>query len=265
MSQRLLISAIILLLFAAASAFGQNDEGGGGGSGGGSHSGVHRKVEKKLKTRWSLAEWMEQKKNMKLMDQWLAINTSDNPYEFFLEGERNETDRTVSNSGGTTTEKWFPVKGRMGAYATILGIEGGYDTPQSHWEAWDATLNLRILGTAQQNTNLTLLGGVKSYSFDDEAQGRVERYQNTVAGAQMTLYLTRYVGLEGYYHRLFFDKSNFSTSLSGENSKAILFIDFSFVRLYGGVSRERLVFNENETNKSTDLRDSFLLGLRLWF
>lgn len=237
-----------------------------GGGGGSDHSGVMRKQEAKVKTRWTLSEWLDQKKRNGLMDQWLAIHTSDNPYEFFLGGERLEQDVPLPNDP-ETNEKYMFNRARAGAYASIIGIEGGYDFQSKGWSAWDASLNLRILGTAYQNTNLTLKGGAKGYSYDDTStpEDEYERWQLPFAGVQLTFYLNRYFGVQGEYWYLFSEKSNRERRLRGENSRALLFIDFMWLRLYGGWGKDYLVFSDEQTNRRGENRNGIFGGLTVFF
>ncbi len=243
---------LFIVLITSTSAFAQNN------------SGVTRKVEKKVQSRWTLAEWMEQKKNMKWQDQWLAINTSDNPFEFFLEGESSEMKHYLSNAKDDTT-KYQRTRGRAGAYASIVGLEGGYEAEEKGWSAWDASFNLRIFGTAQQNTHLTLQGGLKSYAHTPRGTSETEQYQNTFGGVEFAIYLTKYFGLQGEYRKLFPEKSSKGTTLEGENSRAYAFIDFAFLRIYGGWNKEYLIFNENTLTRTSENRDGYMGGLRIWF
>lgn len=232
--------------------------------GGDGHSGVQRKQEARVRTRWSLADWLDQKKRNSLMDQWLYIHTSDEPFEFWIQAERSVQDH-LSSTTPDTTEKYQFWKGRGGAYATIIGVEGGYDFPWNGWTAWDASLNLRILGSAYQNTNLTLKGGAKSYGHEDPDTKEQENWQLPFGGAQLTLYINRYFGLQGEYWRLGSEKSNKNRRLRGDIGRALLFIDFSFVRVYGGVSREALVFEEQDPSEYTESRDAAFGGVALFF
>lgn len=246
---------LLLMFFAAQFARAEGD---------GSHSGVTRKVEKKIKSRWSLSDWMEQKKNMKWQDQWLAINTSDNPFEFYIEGESSEMTHYLTESKDIKT-KYHRTRGRAGAYASIVGLEGGYEAEEKGWKAWDASFNLRLFGTAQQNTHITLQAGLKSYAYTSAVTTETEQYQNTFAGVETAIYLNRYFGIEGNYRKILPENSNKGTSLEGETSRAYLFIDFSFVRVYGGWNKEYLIFNNTLPTRTSENRDGYMGGIRLWF
>src|SRR4051812_2514013 len=79
---------------------------------------VVKKQEEKAKTRWSLADWLDTRDKMKLMDLWLAIH-SPSPYEFFLSGSYIiPSDSTVSKGSDLS----------VAAFATIFGLEGRRET-----------------------------------------------------------------------------------------------------------------------------------------
>lgn len=253
-TMRTLIFSFFLLLLASESLAQR----------GGGNSGVQRKQAKKIESRWSLADWLAQKQRNQLMDQWLSMNTYDNPYEFFIEGDSSEFHHYF-NSEPEERTKFRRWHARAGAYASIIGIEGGYEPFFQNRGSWDGSLNLRLLGTAQQNTNITLRAGLKTYSESEEGSDFTERFQNVFTGVQTTLYLTQFFGLEGHYHRLMPAPSNRGRSLQGENSRAYIFLDFFALRLFGGWNKEVLIYNDKGSDRRLENRDGYFGGIRIWF
>lgn len=251
---------LILSLFTSLPSEAQRRGGDGG------HSGVARKQEAKVQSRWTLAEWLDQKKRNSLMDQWLAMNTSDNPYEFWLGGERLEQS-APDPADSTKLEKFTFNRGRAGAYASIIGIEGGYESGTKGWSGWDASLNLRLLGTAYQNTNLTLKGGARAFAWDDPdtSEEKVERWQLPFAGGQITLYVNRFFGLQGEYWYLFSEMSNQGRRMRGETSRGLLFIDFKWLRVFGGYSKDFLVIADEQIGRKVEDRAGPFGGLFIFF
>jgi hypothetical protein len=202
---------------------------------------VIKKQESKQKTRWSLSDWLETRDRMRLQDLWLALH-SPSPYEFYVGG--NYQSQQVSP--GSQTNAWETF---FGAYASIFGLEGRYES--SFQKRWFGSFLLRVFGFHDQGTNLTLQGGVRS------SDAGTFSYRNPFAGATMTLYLSRYFGLEGLYRYYFSSTPDPSgISYSGRRYEGGAFIDFKFVRIYGKY------FSDSETAVNWT---GFTLGTKVYF
>ncbi len=166
---------------------------------------VVKKQEEKKKTRWTLAEWLDTRDRMRLMDLWLALH-SPSPFEFYFGGDFRIAEDAPNN--------W---RMNAAAYASIFGIElqrGFSPRPE-----WLGLFHLRIFGFHQQATNITLEGGVR-------APMTGSRTRNALAGVGMSVYLARYFGLDGLFRHHFGDAA-------GNHYEGGAFIDFSFIRVYG--------------------------------
>jgi len=179
---------------------------------------ILEKQEAKAAGRWSLAEWLEQRDRMRLMDLWLALH-SPSPYEFYL-GAKYNWGRV---NDGAYYSGWNLS---FAGYASIFGLE-----LQRELSTLDprllALFHLRIFGKHAQGTNITLQGGVKQ---EHRTAGQL---WNPLAGVALTIYITRYFGIEGLY-RHYFQAENSLGRYTGDRMEVDAFIDFKFVRFFGG-------------------------------
>jgi len=247
-----------LVLFCAIST--QAAEGGLGG--GRFNFNAREKTEKKESSRWTLQEWLAQKERNRLMDLWLAMY-SPTPYEFFIKG--------ASHSHSTTYEpaliaekSYQSYSGGLGAYATIVGLEGDYENNAAeNYNDLSGSFNLRILGNAVQGTHLILRYGLRTRS-GSTAAGTDFRIGNQFAGADLNLYLTRHFGLQGVYHQyLPADEPNLGT-ITGTRTEAGAFIDFSMVRLFGNWFSD-VQKNDLAGSLTTIQRTGTQIGLKFFF
>ncbi|OFZ53369.1 MAG: hypothetical protein A2428_10425 [Bdellovibrionales bacterium RIFOXYC1_FULL_54_43] len=184
---------------------------------------VVKKQEEKAKNRWTLAEWLETRDRMRLMDLWLALH-SPTPYEFVFEGAYESGERVGA----------VPLKGtRLGAtaYASIFGL-GVSRTSVNATDVRDVdllgTFFLRIFGFHAQGTNITLQAGVRGF------QNNTFDSRNAFAGVASSIYLNRFFGIEGLYRHHFDSLPGASGSiLSGARHEGGAFIDFRFFRVFG--------------------------------
>jgi hypothetical protein len=177
---------------------------------------IIQKQEKKEKNRWSLQEWLDTRDRMRMMDLWLALH-SPSPYEFYV----STLYRTGNVAAGGYYGGWNL---QVAAYAYLFGVEVQRDWSNSG-DRWLGVVNFRIFGFHNQATNLTLQGGLVS-----DSRSGTETW-NGVAGAHMTLYLSKGFGVTGLY-RYRFPKAA-AVQSRGSRAEAGAFIDFRFVRVLG--------------------------------
>jgi len=202
---------------------------------------VVKKEEEKRKSRWSLSEWLDTRDKMRVMDMWLALH-SPSPYEFFFGSEYHFND-------GTTRTENLSLRGA--AYASIFGLEVQRDfapLAETH-----ALFNLRVFGYHVQGTNLTLQAGMR---FRDEPS----QHRNLFAGADLTLYLGKFIGLQGLYRRNFASLPNTAgAAVDGTRLEAQGFIDFKMLRILAGY------LSEQETGTLARNREAWTGGMRFFF
>ncbi|MGE0615495.1 MAG: hypothetical protein AB7P04_07630 [Bacteriovoracia bacterium] len=201
---------------------------------------IVKKQEEKKATRWSLAEWLETRDRMRLMDLWLAIH-SPSPYEFFLGVDYQAGSETPGGSFGG-------FRGMFAAYASIFGLQAEVKPNE-----WHGIFNLRFFGFHNQGTNMTLQLGMRNRS--------AEQLRGALLGLSITIYLSRFFGLEGNFRHYYTNvPSPTGSTLYGNLYEGGAFIDFSFLRVYGQY------FSGPYTLNSMDVgRSGFTLGTRLYF
>lgn len=184
---------------------------------------VVKKQEQKAKTRWSLSEWLETRDRMRLMDMWLAMN-SPSPFEFFLGADYS--------LGQTPARPEFQGWNfSLGGYAQAVGLEFRHEALADSATRLSAAVGFRIFGYQIQGTHLALLAGLKQ---DGAGGASTATFRNPMLGGRMSLYLTKFFGIDGQY-RHFFDSvpNETGTRISGDRFEGGAFLDFKFLRFFG--------------------------------
>lgn len=189
---------------------------------------VIKKKEKKEENRWSLAEWYETKNKMRLQDMWLALHTSDNPFEFILGYSK------VSGDGNLEVQDI-----NFTAYASIVGLSYSHIQGQNNATGYNAEFLLRLLGTSTQNTNLTLGYGIMNRS----------NFENPYATASLTFYLFKHFGLYAKYNHIPSETNSAGEDVSGTSTQYQAFIDYGILRIFFGTFSENLEFKAAGTTK----------------
>lgn len=199
---------------------------------------VKKQAEKaQVKKGWNLTDWIAQRDSMRTRDLWLAMHTP-TPYEFYFGG-----DYRFLNEPQDERDHRF----QFGAFAKIFGLTFEAETEPKRYNAF---FNVRVFGLHQQGTNITLYGGMRS-------QSDAETFRSGVYGASLTLYLHQKGGLEGGF-RKYLDGTPVTSGSSGGGNQveANIFLDFSFLRLYGGYL---------ETSLDPSREKGYQLGARIFF
>lgn len=180
---------------------------------------VVEKQQEKAKNRWSLAEWLDQRDRMRMMDLWLALH-SPTPYEFYIGGRYN----TGSLSSGVYNGGWDLT---VAGYASIFGLEFSHTTTNVDSKI-GGLVHFRIFGYHAQGTNITLLGGL------EQTKRLGNTLINPVAGVSVSFYFNKYFGIEGLFRHHFTGRASNGSSLYLNRWQGGAFIDFSFFRVGGG-------------------------------
>lgn len=227
----------------------------------GTYEVVIKKQEEKKQARWSLTEWLAQKDKNRMMDLWLAQNSHSSLYEFFLEAQGLNYNQ---NTGlGTTTTNHNAYGGTLSAYAGIAGLRAGYQSDNENRSSWQGSLNLRLLGRAMQDTHINLEYGFTGLTLNTSGSS-AETFQNQYGGASLDLYLTKTFGVEGAYHRLLPAQSNLNRTMEGENELLSVFIDFGLLRVFGQWKNEFLKFDGGGIASTSEFRQGYGGGVRLY-
>ncbi len=229
----------------------------------GSRFDFRQKATAKQGSRWTLQEWLAQKERNHMMDLWLGMYAP-SPYEFYVKGSLQNYNLTVDPSAGGTDQKSYQsYSGGLGAYATIVGLEGDYENnAEEKYNDLSGSFNLRVLGNAVQGTHLILKYGLRTR--DGEVSGQKFRVGNQFAGADLNLYLTKFFGLKGLYNHYFKTNDSNLGDISGSRSEAGIFIDFEMVRVFGQWFND---IQKNELNNvPTEIkRTGTQIGLQFFF
>lgn len=211
--------------------------------------------------RWSLAQWMEQKSNFKWMDMWLIANTkSPSYYEVYIGADHSMMERSifVTSNTANTLEGISSKSGHIGMFISLFGLYGRYESSaDSERTSWDALAMLRILGTTDQGSNLTLFYGLKDYNLS------LDKSQHQQAGGYLTLYLLKAWALQGRYSHFFEATTSSGSQLSGHRMEASTWIEWGPVRLYGSYFKEPLEHSLGNTASET-VFEGYSIGIRTY-
>lgn len=218
---------------------------------------VREKQNAKEAKRWSLSEWLEQKSRNKLMDAWLGYNLP-SPYEFYLSVDTSSLAHEVTVNNASTSQTYRNYRGALAAYVTMVGLYGEYETSDEELEQWKALFMLRLLGTSDQSTNLTLHYGLMNQDFNNDPT------QFQVGGGHINLYLIKAFALTGQYDHIFKAESEAGVEQQGFRYEAGAFIEYGAFRIYGSWFEEKLDVTNGAT-VSERVRNGILYGARLYF
>lgn len=248
MVKQLIIIAIIL--FFSSQSFALSE---------GTYQVIIKKQQEKKNSRWSLADWMGTKKKIALMDQWLAIHSSSNNFEFALYGAKNNLDFSTGISSQDQSGKGNEI-GFLGYYR-IIGLEAKFEEIPNLIRDKNLMLGLRIFGRSDQGSHIKLLYGLNE--MKDYQSG--ESVTQNIFGASSSIYLLPFLGIEGGYRKFLSDKlGNTSIDISGEAIEYGGFIEYSFVRIFGKL-QEKKIFHSNQTSTTKKTYKTSSLGLKLYF
>jgi hypothetical protein len=211
---------------------------------------IVKKQEVKKQSRWSLSDWLETKNKIRLMDMWLALHTP-SPYEFYFGGNMQFANKNhgASYSGG---------QGHFGAFATIFGLEAQHE--QSAARITNGIFHFRVFGFHNQTTNITLQGGLRLRS------GSSEMLRSPFAGVSTTIYFSRFFGFDGTFRQIFTSNTTSGGySITGKRYEANAFIDFKFLRIFGGYFHEQEFTSLASAQNQHPIRSGALGGARFYF
>lgn len=229
-------------------------------------SSLRQKSENAYRDVWSLSDWFETQRKHRLMDQWLAMNSSSNPFEFALGAQTVTYDSLTKTNGVAGAEEEFRMnRAQLAAYASIIGLEAEYAESKEDFTNLEGSIHLRLLGRNSQGTNLTGFYGIR-YRKDENLTTSEEKFQQNFAGGSLTLNLTKFAGVIGTYKTYFSDKSDAGNELEGDRMEGTFFIDFKFLRVYGTYFKEKEEYKSVVIPETKDIeRDGIFGGVKLFF
>lgn len=216
----------------------------------------------KARTGWTLADWLDTRRNITLQNQWLALNTNYAMnegvlYDFYLGGGGGEFDFTGDQIPiDEEKEKLYNYFGAF--YISILGLEYRYEKSKEVYSQNEGNLDFRLFGTSTQTTNLVLQYGIralKEFQFGE--------FEQQFAGGYLQLYIFRFLGLEGRYRNYFWNTMEDGTmKMRSERWDYGVFLEKSFFRIFGTIFQETFTY-ENPTLSQE--RKGVNVGLRINF
>lgn len=219
-----------------------------------------QKAEEKTKSRWTLAEWLEQRDRNRLMDLWLVYH-SPSPYEFFVYGDQSSY--TVKTDNPVTESNHLVYRGGIGAYASLIGLQIQHENnTRESFNDVNGILHLRLLGNAYQSTNLTLGIGQRTRTLDNV--GAALGIRQIFGELALTLYLNKHFGIEALYRNYLPTSNAVLGDITGTRTEGGLFIDFSWVRIYGTWFAEPFISSLNAVTATTT-RTGINSGLKFFF
>lgn len=219
-------------------------------------SDLTQRYDKKDQKRWTVSDWLSQKKQFNLMDNWLAANRATNFFEMYLSG--SQLSYTLSEDGTETSDQALNRYG--GAfYLSIFGFGMEQDSSSDEFTVSNQSLYLRLLGTEVQGTHFTVYYGQRNYKEDSNNYSQ----ENPFYGALINLYLFPVFGLEANYQVLMSAKDSDNVNVEGTRSEYGAFFDLYFLRLYGNVYSESITKASGTPLKRE--RTGTDLGIKLFF
>lgn len=179
---------------------------------------IQKQQEKKKQSRWSLGEWMIQERKIRLMDQWLALNSTEigAEWKLFYSGlsfERDGEDETLDGS-----------KYGIELFYGFLGVK--HEEVQMNDEDLlsNTSIQLKLLGSSQQSTHLNIHYGISSSGKDSNPKASFYGYSGD-------LYVYGGFGFSFLYEEYAADSKSDSVYYDAFRRENSLFLESGFIRL----------------------------------
>lgn len=226
------------------------------GSGSSSSSG-------KDSTRWTLTDYLSQKQKVRLMDHWLGLNGSAVKFESILSGGSLQYNTTSTNGSGVKVKSSESItSGKFSLFYTIFGLEGEYEKSNKDWNSTSGMFSIRLLGSSQQNTNLTASYGIRKKAYTGDTP---ETFQNQFAQGSLNLYIVEFFGIDGSYRSYFNNKSSLQRDFKGTRITGGVFFEVGFFRIYGQFNQEMSEITPADGSAATkEDRQGFDVGAKIF-
>lgn len=216
------------------------------------------KQEQKDAKRWSLSEWLEQKQRNKLMDSWLMFNAP-SPYEFFMGVDTASLDQVNTVAGTESSRSFRNYRGSAGAFVTAVGLYGEYESSNEELDQWKALFMLRLIGSSDQSTQLTIHYGLMNQTLNDDST------QHQVGGGRFNFYIIKAFALTGLYEVILSGTSEGEVKSKGFRYEAGAHLEYGALRFYGAWFQENLDVISPLQVQSQRIREGILFGTRIYF
>lgn len=223
---------------------------------------MKKRQASKAQTRWTLTDWLAQKQRLALMDLWLSQNRSETVFEMDLGASRQELSVETHSAGVRTENDFDSTRYTLSFFIFMFGLQGEYLDSDEGYTQTSAHVNLRLLGSSQQNTRFNIKYGLRKRELNAPSS---EEWQQQYAGAELNLYVTDFFGLNGEYRHFFKDRSTAGVELSGAEWSGGGFLEYGLFRVF---ARYRMEKEEQLTSSGAPTsieRSGLEYGARLYF
>lgn len=210
--------------------------------------------------QWTLADWLSQKNQARLMDQWLAMHRSGSWFDLTLSGAGQQFKLKTDNGTSVVSSDKSAQTFQADMYLSILNLNGEYKKTNDGNESYGGAAGLRLLGGSSQTTNLVARYGWRRLT-NLVSQ---ERWENQYAEGALQLYIVQGCGLNGQYRYYFPATSNQGTRLEGHKVTAGVFFELSIFRVYADYFQEPIQLSAGGLVTRT-VADGYEGGVKLFF
>lgn len=211
-------------------------------------------------TQWTLVDWLQQKNKIALLDQWLAMNTSNSLFDVSMNASGQRYKLKTGAGNVTSTQNLESQSYGLDIYVSIFGIHGEYELTKDKMESYGGSAGLRLLGNSSSSTNLAVHYGIQvRHNLVD-----MEQWQSQYVNGQLTLYVVKNFGINGQYRFYFPAESNLGNRLEGHKVTAGAFVEFLPFRVQGSYFQEPLKITRSGVENTED-RTGYDVSLKLIF
>ncbi len=221
--------------------------------------------EKKSK-RWSVKDVFSNKKSSSKKKVAPIVNVlpknfkENQKYEFSFGLEYGNLNLDIDGADS----RYEVYRASITAYARFLGVVGNfYLTENSKENLGDVALSLRLVGSSQQTTHLSLFYGVNKTKEIDA--GVLKNVNNYIWGGELMLYFIDTIGAS--YHLTHTEENtekDISLRRSGRRHEIRVFLDYNYFRLFGSHVLEILEY-QNSSVLSRKESQGIMGGVKLFF
>lgn len=191
-----------------------------------------RGARKSAGSKWTLADWLSQKKNAALADHWLAMHRSSDLLELNLSTAHDR--RWTKPDGGGASFETDGAQYQGEIFLSIFGIAGEFSRLRPDVESYGGSTGIRLLGAHSQTTSFVVRYGWRRLT---DHVARVH-FDNFFAEGVFDLYLFNQFGLGGEYRQYLAPEKD-AGDFQGSRWSGGTFVEIGDrVRLFARVYRE---------------------------
>lgn len=220
---------------------------------------IIKKQEDKINSRWSLSDWLLTKKKMALQDQWLALHSSTQLFEFIFDYSEGHVDISKDSS----PQKIEHLSKNFGAefFISIFGLGYADEQVKKNYHQKEGWASLRIFGTSSQVAHLNIDYGVRFLRHQFYSS-----FQQQFYGVRANIYLIPILGIEGLYRKYNEDSGlDRGYTNEGERMEYGAFLDLLFLRVYIKLFKENLYLKNSLQTNDKEVHQGKIIGLKLFF